>query len=117
MLHNRHAASTPARAMAATINDNLDLDPSLMMKTIQQGNPQVNGRRVASGIPERAADRGPYPNPTAFPKRLKPTNATISNRACAIASGMTRRVRVYNQAKTTPITALPMNGPKPWYRW
>jgi hypothetical protein len=56
----------------------------------------------------------PQPSPTAFPKRLKPTNATMSSSAWAITRGITRRVLVYSQAKMTPIIALPMKGPKPW---
>ncbi len=57
------------------------------------------------------------PIPIAGPISAKPTKPTASSRKCAITSGITRPHRRYTQPNTAPITALPMNGPNPWYRW
>ena len=111
-IHKRTPTRSPASTTAPASTRSAHRDPRLTVQTIHASRRPVNSFRGPAAADARPGDT--QPSPTALPKRLKPTKATISSRAWAMTRGMTRRVRVYSQAKTTPITALPMNGPKPW---
>ncbi|MFK4297804.1 hypothetical protein ABH924_002960 [Arthrobacter sp. GAS37] len=71
--------------------------PATLAKRMIQQNPTVS--MANPGVPSEygsrlAKRRCFYPSPMALPKTLKPTNATMSRRAWATTSGMTRLVFV-----------------------